>query len=231
MKKGFTFKSSSRNVSVRDISCCAIPRTTTLRGDGVGVRAFTQNINHSRKSLSGISTLLTKQRDPRLQNSGMVRGFTLIELLVVVLIIGILSAIALPQYKKAVEKTRVSEAFTLGKHIQQAEDVYCMANGSYTNNFEELAIDIPNGYYINPTAKYELKPVAYNGHKRFFSIDTTRALFHYYSSNVLDFSIFFWYQSNHVAAVNRGKIICHYYTQHGRDLCATLPISYYSTAL
>ncbi|MBQ7908389.1 MAG: prepilin-type N-terminal cleavage/methylation domain-containing protein [Elusimicrobiaceae bacterium] len=72
----------------------------------------------------------------------MKKGFTLIELLVVVLIIGILSSVALPQYTKAVLKTRVSEALTIGKSLSDAQNVYFMANGSYTEDMDSLDIEV-----------------------------------------------------------------------------------------
>lgn len=71
------------------------------------------------------------------------QAFTLIELLVVVLIIGILAAVALPQYKKAVEKSRATQAMALLKATGDAQEAYRLANGEYATVFEELSVDIP----------------------------------------------------------------------------------------
>lgn len=67
-------------------------------------------------------------------------GFTLIELLVVVLIIGILSAVALPQYQRSVDKARLSQSFVWAKNLRDAQRVYYMANGEYTQKLEDLDV-------------------------------------------------------------------------------------------
>ena len=61
----------------------------------------------------------------------MKKAFTLIELLVVVLIIGILAAIALPQYQVAVEKSRAAEALVNLKYVQDAWTLYLLENGPH----------------------------------------------------------------------------------------------------
>ena len=74
------------------------------------------------------------------------QGFTLIELLVVVVIIAILAAIAVPQYKKAVLRSRFATVKNLVQNIAQAQEVYYLANGYYSNSFTELDIDTPAGW-------------------------------------------------------------------------------------
>ncbi len=79
----------------------------------------------------------------------MKKAFTLIELLVVVLIIGILAAIALPQYQTAVDKARYSSMMAAVRALKDAEEMYYLANGNYATNITDLADVFPAACDIN----------------------------------------------------------------------------------
>ena len=77
------------------------------------------------------------------------RGFTLLELLVVVLIIGILASIALPQYQKAVMKSRYAALKANVTALYEAEEIYHLATGEYSSDFETLSVNL-TGCTLNP---------------------------------------------------------------------------------
>ena len=77
-------------------------------------------------------------------NISRLGGFTLIELLVVVLIIGILAAMAMPQYFKAVERSRMAEAITIMDSIVKAQRRKFMQTNHYARHFQGLDVS-PKG--------------------------------------------------------------------------------------
>ena len=84
------------------------------------------------------------EKDMKIKNKNkFIKGFTLLELLVVVLIIGILAAIALPQYKKATEKSNAIEALTILKSLWESQQNYYLLHNTYALKFADLDIYIP----------------------------------------------------------------------------------------
>ena len=157
-------------------------------------------------------------------NISRLGGFTLIELLVVVLIIGILAAMALPQYFKAVERSRMAEAVTLMDSVVKAQRRRFMQTNSYAGRFQGLD-DSPKGaragrYYTKGDPQ---TGAGGNGFEIGLSMSNFTNLSQVFASRVVDgdyrhpslqyqYALERFYQSDNVS--------CRGYNQAGRELCA-----------
>ncbi len=195
-----------------------------------------KNVNMSLLSLPNavIGNLsLRKKRDPRYRLSGMTSGytpgmararaFTLIELLVVVLIIGILAAIALPQYRVAVKKANLAKYMGLVRAIKDAEVTYYLSNNEYTTDLTVLDIQVPigadcvfykeatDGYYV--CGKNKVRYGVWNGPTNAQAGDASIRYLQYFAD-----------YADEGSEINfkRGDIACYSKGDVARQVCKTL---------
>ena len=74
-------------------------------------------------------------------------GFTLVELLVVIIIVGVLSAIALPTFLDQAGKARESEAKTNLGALNRGQQAYRLENGEFASSISDLDVGIQNDIY------------------------------------------------------------------------------------
>ncbi|MGB2579289.1 type II secretion system protein G [Elusimicrobium simillimum] len=152
----------------------------------------------------------------------MKKGFTLIELLVVVLIIGILAAIALPQYTKAVEKSRAMQAVVAVKAAGEALQRYQLQHDSLPaagdlSFLDELDIELPplkNFRYSWWNSNYNPQDANFMAFNKINGSDEDA-----------DYEIAFY-----VSTQNYGThLTCGAYTEKGGRICKALGTKFHST--
>lgn len=147
------------------------------------------------------------------------KGFTLLELLVVVLIIGILAAIALPQYRKSVEKAKLAEALMNLKSLEGSIERYILANGFPDNQIFlkdiPLDVELSGGEYSEENYTYFIKDFEY-----FATCYSGRCIMQVYRlpyeyelySEITQSNKF---HSCATTGTNKGEYICHYLESQG----------------
>ena len=175
-----------------------------------------------------------------MNNNRRKKAFTLIELLVVVLIIGILAAIAMPQYQKAVEKARAAEMLTFVGNAQRAISAYILNNGGFPSENNHpvedglLDIDLTQGYTCGEVAALG-ETACYNNNYTFVTRcnnnNTCQILVYRMAPNATDASQVHWFgallsQDGHswratdvVYVDSLGKPNCEMFAQQFNSTC------------
>jgi type IV pilus assembly protein PilA len=90
----------------------------------------------------------------------MQKGFTLIELMIVVAIIGILAAVAIPQYQDYTVKAKLSKVQTYADPIKTAIGLYSQENGSFTGMGSGATVWATLGISGTPQATTEVTTIS-----------------------------------------------------------------------
>ena len=149
------------------------------------------------------------------------QAFTLIELLVVVLIIGILAAVAVPQYQKAVWKSRAVQLMTLSKSLATAQQMYKLANGSNALTFSELDLGFDNWTAADASTLGAVAPAGGDGAR--YNDDVELVLNYTGGNGNLALFRKGKYKGNGFYTNMNGKIYCmewfHYYKETAGSFC------------
>lgn len=169
------------------------------------------------------------------KNKNLNQGFTLIELLVVVLIIGILAAIALPQYRMAVTKAKVAAILPIMRRTKDAVMEWKLVHGHYCKEVGECYEDgncwctdypAPSDLGVEwPTDfQWEKYDIWYgtNNYWSCGSIDRNGDIIGFVFCDTDKFSIIMYQPDDPFNANYRGMTTCETYTTEGHRICKAL---------